>query len=94
MRTGTGTGTERADLRGRNGTRNREMERPSQAGQAAEEVDENAYVGRGCAGVLGGLSGGDSRYVLEHTVFVTEERKTRIGIERDVPGQYGTGHLS
>ena len=64
------------------------MERPSRAGQAADEVDENAYVGRGCAGSMGVYvsKGANTFWNIQYSQRL--EGKTGVAIERDVPGQY------
>ena len=43
--------------------------RCKQGGQQREE-DKTSYVGKGCAGVLGGIHGGGCRYDLGPIIFV------------------------
>ena len=62
---------EKARRRGQNRTKCGGKERPARAWQEVKEEDEKAYVGRGCAGVLGVLRRGGSLYILEPTIFVT-----------------------
>ena len=64
MGTGTGTVTETGEHHGQNGTLNREVERPVRARRTTGRVVRKEYVGRGCEGVLGVLSGEKSQYGL------------------------------